>query len=255
VGEVYILDTAKVASYYGHSDELHLAFNFPPLHAPWRAEAWRVQIEQAESAFTPVGAWPTWVLSNHDTPRHRTRYGSERRARAAAVLLLSLRGTPFLYAGEELGLEDAVVEGPAIRDPGGRDGCRAPVPWTADADHGWGAAQPWLPFPPQSDSLNASSERAETGSMANLYRRLLDLRHRRECLRRGDIGLLATPPEVVGYIRRAGDDSLTVLVNFSDARQEISGFGGTVLLSTARSGDSEDWRGTLGPDEAVIIGR
>jgi glycosidase len=90
--------------------------------------------------------------------------------------------------------------------------------------------------------------------MANLYRRLLDLRHRRECLRRGDMTLVRTPPDVVGYVRRAGGDSLTVLVNFSESGQEISGIVGTVLLSSLGAGDNEDWSGTLGPDEAVIIG-
>ena len=91
------------------------------------------------------------MLSNHDNPRHRTRYGSEARARAAAVLLLTLRGTPFLYAGEELGLEDAVVPPERVVDPGGRDGCRAPIPWTAAPGHGW-PAEPWLPWPPEPDA-------------------------------------------------------------------------------------------------------
>lgn len=254
VGEVYILDTAKVASYYGQNDELHLAFNFPPLHAPWSAAAWRDQIELAESAFTPVGAWPTWVLSNHDTPRHRTRYGTESRARAAAVLLLSLRGTPFLYAGEELGLEDAMVEGPAVRDPGGRDGGRAPIPWTPDPGHGWATASPWLPWPPRPDAVNAASEQTEPGSMANLYRRMLELRRGRESLRTGDMGLIPTPSEVVGYVRSDGEDAVTVLVNFSAAEHEVSGIDGKVLLSSLDSTAGRDWSGRLGPDEAVIIG-
>src|SRR5262249_6520548 len=95
VGEVFLLDTAKVAAYYGHGEELHRAFTFPPLFAPWQAEAWRASIERVAAELDPRGAWPTWVLSNHDNPRHRTRYGNEPRTRAAAVLLLTLRGTPF----------------------------------------------------------------------------------------------------------------------------------------------------------------
>ena len=254
VGEVYILDTAKVATYYGDGDELHLAFNFPPLHAPWTAEAWRDQIAGAEAAFGPVGAWPTWVLSNHDTPRHLTRYGSEARARAAAVLLLTLRGTPFLYAGEELGLEDAVVEGTAVRDPGGRDGCRAPVPWTADGDHGWGGGEPWLPWPPHPEALNAAAEQSDPASMAHLYRRLLDLRRRQECLRAGDIRLIDTPSEVVGYVRRSGDETATVLVNFSESEQVVDGVAGRVWLASAAGGEGGAWTGRLGPGQAVIIG-
>ena len=106
-------------------------------------------LEKMEADFDEP-RWPTFVLSNHDQPRHRTRYGSEARARAAAVMALTVRGTPFLYAGEELGLEDAVVPPERVVDPDGRDGCRAPIPWTADGDdevgHGW-PVRPWLPFP------------------------------------------------------------------------------------------------------------
>src|SRR5207244_1527884 len=114
-----------------------------------------------------------WVLSNHDNPRHRTRYGgSESRARAAAVLLLTLRGTPTLYEGEELGLEDAVVPTERVVDPGGRDGCRAPIPWTASAPHGWNGAAPWLPFPPASSERSVDSTFADEASILHLYRRV-----------------------------------------------------------------------------------
>jgi len=117
VGEVAVPWTEVVARYYGYGDELHLAFNFPPIFAAWEAGAWREQVDRAARELDPRGAWPTWVLSNHDNRRHRSRYGSEARARAAAVLLLGLRGTPFLYAGEELGLEDAVVPAERALDP------------------------------------------------------------------------------------------------------------------------------------------
>ena len=144
VGEVFLMSTDAVATYYGHDDELHLAFNFPPLFAPWLADRWATCIDDARRALDPRGAWPTWVLSNHDNVRHRSRYDraaaragedpattirrSEARARAAAVLLLTLRGTPFVYQGDELGLEDADVPEDRQVDPGGRDGCRAPIP-------------------------------------------------------------------------------------------------------------------------------
>ena len=170
VGEVYLLSTEAVATYYGDGDELHLAFNFPPLYARWQEPAWAECIDATVDALDPRGAWPTWVLSNHDNPRHRTRYDraaaspgedagttarrSEPRARAAAVLLMTLRGTPFLYQGEELGLLDAVIPPERAVDPGGRDGCRAPMPWDGTADHGWptpAGPGPWLPFPPEAD--------------------------------------------------------------------------------------------------------
>ena len=156
VGEVFLLSTDAVATYYGHDDELHLAFNFPPLFAPWLADRWRGCIEDDQRALDPRGAWPTWVLSNHDNPRHRTRYDraaaragedaattarrSEARARAAAVLLLTLRGTPFVYQGDELGLRTPTSPRTAGSTPGaGR--CRAPIPWDGTADHGWPTAR------------------------------------------------------------------------------------------------------------------
>jgi alpha-glucosidase len=253
VGEVYILDTPTVVRYYGDQNELHLAFNFPPLHAPWSAEAWRSQIKSAEATFIPASAWPTWVLSNHDTPRHRTRYGSESRARAAAVMLLTLRGTPFLYAGEELGLEDAVVEAEAVRDPGGRDGCRAPLPWEPEAHHGWTAGQPWLPWPPDPDTRNVRSESRDPQSTAALYRRLLSLRRARSELRTGDFALLDTPGDVVGYIRGAGAQAVTVLVNFSAQLVSVPDRTGQVVLASDGKGEGAPWGGTLGPDQAVVI--
>ncbi|MEX2659241.1 MAG: alpha-amylase family glycosyl hydrolase, partial [Acidimicrobiales bacterium] len=175
VGEVYLLDTATVAEYYGDGDELHLAFNFPPLYTEWRADAWRRRIDEVVEHVEAVGGWPTWVLSNHDNARHRTRYGSEARARAAALLLLGLRGTPFVYAGEELGLEDASIPPEREVDPGGRDGCRAPIPWTPAPDHGWGP-DPWLPFPPDAGARSAEFQRDDPGSVLHLYQRLLAAR-------------------------------------------------------------------------------
>ena len=206
VGEVYLLDTRRVATYCGHGDELHLAFNFPPLYASWTAEAWRRELETAAGAFDPLGAWPTWVLSNHDNPRQRTRYGGgEARARAAAILLLTLRGTPFLFQGEELGLEDAVIAPAARRDPGGRDGARAPIPWDATPPHGWPGAAPWLPFAAGAATRSVEFQRADPGSILHLYRRLLALRHRLPALHAGTLRTLPAPEGVVGYERRSGN--------------------------------------------------
>ncbi len=194
VGEVYLLDTAQVVPYYGDGDELHLSFNFPPLYAPWDAEQWRLQIENTSSLLDPVGAWPTWVLSNHDNPRHRTRYGgSEARARAAAVLLLGLRGTPFLYAGEELGLLDAEIGPDDVVDPGGRDGCRAPIPWDPTGHHGWPGGS-WLPFPPEADRRSAADQWADPASILHLYQRLLTARRSSDALRWGDQRPARRPP-------------------------------------------------------------
>jgi alpha-glucosidase len=257
VGEVFLLDTAMVAEYYGDGDELHLAFNFPPLLAPWDAGVWRRQVDHVAELIEPVG-WPSWVLSNHDQPRHRTRYGSEARARAAAVILLGLRGTPFLYAGEELGLEDAVVPPERVVDPGGRDGCRAPMPWKRAAPHGWDGAEPWLPWPPEPGAHSAEAEDADPGSMLHLYRRILAARRASPALARGDQTVLDTPDGVLAWTRRHGDDQRTVLVNFTDQAVMVGDLGGgqAIELSSVTPADEArpgPFEGTLRPDEAVIL--
>ena len=224
VGEVYLLSTALVAKYYGNDDELHLAFNFPPLHAPWDADVWRKRINRVEEEITGA-SWPTWVLSNHDNPRHRTRYGgSAGRARAAAVLLLTLRGTPFLYQGEELGLEDAVIAPEDVVDPGGRDGCRAPIPW----------------------------ERAQDNAFLDLYRALLTARRGSLALQVGDFTWLDSAPGTLVYMRSSDDDRRIVCVNFTD---EVKPFllpegEWSVEVSTDR-----DFTGQLAPDQALVLRR
>ncbi len=258
VGEVYLLDTARVARYYGDGDELHLSFNFPPLHTPWRAPQWRQRIDEVTEHLDPIGAWPTWVLSNHDNPRHRTRYGgSERRARAAAVLLLGLRGTPFLYAGEELGLLDPEVPADRVVDPGGRDGCRAPIPWDATEGHGWGPTEPWLPWPPETDVRNAEAQRRDPGSIAELYRRLLSVRHGSVALRLGDQDVLETPEGVLGWRRTAGDEQKLVLVNFTGEAVAL-GDGpwsetSVLVASDDPAAAATPFDGTLDADRAVLL--
>src|SRR4051812_562761 len=252
IGEVFVLSTARVAEYYGNNDELHLAFNFPPLFTPWDASKWRHRIERAEDELTPRGAWPTWVLSNHDNPRHRTRYGgSEARARAAAVLLLTLRGSPFLYEGEELGLEDAVVPPERVVDPGGRDGCRAPVPWTVDPPHGWNGAEPWLPFPPEAGARSAEALEADQSSILHLYRALLSARRSSPALSGGELRLLdGLPDGVVGYERTRGDDRRLVLVSFLDEEVPVDLDGDWTLQI---SSDGTPFEGKLAPSQAVIL--
>jgi len=268
VGEVMLLSTEQVSRYFGNDDELHLSFNFAPLFAPWTADVWRSCIEKTESLLAPIDAWPTWVLSNHDGPRHRTRNwkgdgpASEARARAAAVMLLTLRGTPFLYMGEELGLEDAVVPPEQQVDPGGyRDGCRAPLPWDGNAGHGWAGAEPWLLFPPDADTRNAESLRADPGSILHLYRRLLELRRETPALQRGELALLEAPEGVLAYRRSLGDDSRVVLVNFTSDPISISAtgeLGGVVRnLQVELTSDSDDSsthsKRLLRADQAVIL--
>jgi alpha-glucosidase len=268
IGETYLPSVSQIAPYYGTVDrpELDLAFNFQPLRAPWDATVWRTRIDEAADMMkgVPAGAWPTWVLSNHDISRHRTRYGgSESRARAAALLLLTQRGTPFLYAGEEIGLEDAYVPPHRQVDPGGRDGCRAPLPWDATPGHGWaGGPDAWLPWPPEADSGRTVAEQAaDPTSMLHLYRNLLLARRGSEALRTGSFAWIESPPGVLAYLRESGSDCRVAAVNFVESpaafdlpegrwRIEVSSGPGLVLEGHPRPLAG---RLQLGPDEAVVL--
>ncbi|HZQ57388.1 MAG TPA: alpha-amylase family glycosyl hydrolase [Acidimicrobiales bacterium] len=251
VGEIYIMSTRAVASFYGDNDELHLNFNFPPLYAPFEAAAWRQRIDEVVDDLDPVGAWPVWVLSNHDNPRHRTRYGgSEDKARAAALVLLGVRGTPFLYQGEELGLCDAVVP-PALRvDPGGRDGCRAPLPWEAGAAHGWATDDPWLPWPPDADHVHAAAQEADAASFLHLYRAAIAARRRSPALRHGAFRWLESPPGVLAWERAADGDRAVVVVNMTQAEVRFPGSYELIVASAASQGG---WQGALGPWSAAWL--
>lgn len=253
VGEVFLLQTERVAAYYGKGDELHMSFNFPPLFAAWEAAAWRDQIETAQRVFDPIGAWPTWVLSNHDQKRHRTRYGSEARARAAAVLLLTLRGTPFVYMGEELGLEDADVPTDRVVDPGGRDGCRAPIPWTAAEGHGWGP-EPWLPWPPHASERSVERQSADAASILHLYRRLLGARRASKALQLGDLELLDSPSEVLLYRRSLAGETRCVAIHFGDdAARVVLEDRWIVDVSSDGAGEGAIFEGVLEADRAVLL--
>jgi len=254
VGEVNLGSAALLAPYYGSGDELHLVFNFSLMWAPWDPASWAQRIAEAEAALAVPGAWPVWVLSNHDTPRHRTRYGSEARARVAATVLLTLRGTPFLYAGEELGLADADVPEGARVDPGGRDGCRAPIPWDYSPGHGWAGA-PWLPWPPDPAARNAATLAVDGGSILHLYRRLLACRCRSRALSAGRWQLVDSPEGVLAYERRAGPERRRIWANFGDEGVVCAAAGSdwTVEVSTLCRGEGGAWDGRLGAAEAVVV--
>jgi alpha-glucosidase len=252
IGEVYLLGPSQAATYYGADDELHLVFNFRPVHTPWSAAAFRRRIAEVTEELGPE-AWPVWTLSNHDQPRHRTRFGTDARARAAAVLLLGLRGTPYLYAGEELGLEDAVVPPERVVDPGGRDGCRAPIPWDEAAGHGW-PADPWLPFPPDAAARSVAAQRADPGSMAWHYRRLLALRRSRPDLRAGTQRLLEVHDDMVAVERAApSGERCLVAVNLADRTVDTDLPRGVVLAGTHDLAAGRPFGGSLAPDEAVVV--
>jgi alpha-glucosidase len=190
VAEAWAPTPERLARYVT-PDELHQAFNFDLLAAPWSAPVIRETIDRCLAATATVGAPTTWVLSNHDVQRHRTRYGSGDRARAAALLILALPGSVYLYQGEELGLPevldlpDGCRQDPRwLRSGGsvlGRDGCRVPMPWSGDnPPYGFsdtGAA--WLPTPASWAPLTAQAQDADPASTLSLYRQALRLRRSR----------------------------------------------------------------------------
>jgi glycosidase len=248
VGEVYLFDPAEVARYYGHGDELHLAFNFSFLRCPWDATAFRTEIERFE-ALCPLEGWPTWVLSNHDVPRHASRYDDPElgaaRARIAAMLLLTLRGTPYLYAGEEIGMRNVAIPPEQLRDPLAhtlhpalsRDGERTPMRWDASAPScgftparvDGTTAEPWLPLGPQPPGTDVAAQRADRGSLLWLYRDLLALRRAHAALHRGSWRALDAPEGVLAYERRHGRDVARIALNFSSAPVHVPLGGGRVV--------------------------
>jgi alpha-glucosidase len=252
VGETAVPSTSMVAPYYGEGDELHLAFNFAPLHTGWDATRWRKRVDRVVELLDPMGAWPTWVLSNHDVPRQRTRYGgAEARARAAPFLTLGLRGTPFVYAGEELGLLDAEVPDDRVVDPGGRDGCRAPIPWTAAPGHGW-PDPAWLPLPPEAAERSVEAQRQDPASVLHLYRRLLAARRASPALQRGTFAWREAGPDVLAWERVADDDVRIVAVNMG-AQEALVPLEGIVEVASDGAGEGAPFAGRLPPDGAVVL--
>jgi glycosidase len=269
VGEVFILDPAIVARYYGKgNDELHLAFNFSFLRCPWEAAAFRREVEQME-AFLPEGAWPTLVLSNHDVPRHATRYDApelgEARARVAATMLLTLRGTPFLYYGEEIGMRNVPIPEERMQDPLartlhprlGRDGERTPMPWEPGPGGGFTVGDPWLPLGEDVDRRNVDAQRMDRGSLLWLYRELIALRRVTPALHRGDYRTLEAPEGVFAYERRAGRSRARVALNFTDRERSLDLGEGGVLggLRTDRTVPLPERANevALGPSEAIVL--
>ena len=247
IGEIYT-PAELLAGFLGHGrdDEFQLAFNFELLHTPWRADALRLAIERSE-ALTPATTNPTYALSNHDQRRHATRHGHDA-VRLAALVLLTLRGTITLYAGEEIGQEDApALPGPA-HDRAGRDAQRTPMQWDASPRGGFTTGEPWLPLTDPA-ARNIADQSADPGSPLTLYRRLIALRREHPALHHGaQRGILALPGEVIGWTREAPDERLMVLANLGAdtvtvTHRELD--GSRILIATELSREGTDVDGPL----------
>jgi alpha-glucosidase len=264
VGETYVLELDELMPYYGTGrDQLHLAFNFLFVHADLDATQMREIVEGVEAGLPP-DAWAVYTGSNHDAGRLATRWagGDERRARLALMIVLTLRGTPFLYYGDEIALPDVPQDAETALDPvarrtgdaaRNRDVCRTPMPWTAQAGGGFTTpeATPWLPFGDLA-AHNVAAQKQDPASTLHLVRDLIALRRAQRDLSAGAYCTLQAPEGAWAYRR---GDRFAVVVNLSDGGVRVDGVEGRVEVGTDRARDGEPVQGAiaLAPWEGVVI--
>lgn len=262
IGETHVFEADVLGSYYGTDDELNLAFNFLMLHAPFESAALRDVVAHTEAAV-PADGWPVWTGGNHDSYRFPSRWagGDPDKARCALLMLFGLRGTPFLYYGDELAMPDTDVPQDRVLDPVGimlpgiygRDPERTPMPWTAEPGAGFTApgVEPWLPFGDLA-ACTVAAQRSDPDSTLTFTRDLIALRASVADLRTGV------------YTEMVGDDtrwlwtrgtSTAVALNLGDAPTTLPDVHGVVRIGTHRARDGEQVSGSLalGPWEGVIL--
>jgi alpha-glucosidase len=238
VGETWVMDLDELASFYGRNDELQLAFNFPFMFAGLDATALAGVVERTDAAL-PDRALPIWALSNHDVVRFPTRMCDEddAKVRSALLALLTLRGTSFLYYGDELGMRQVAVSPDRVLDVNGRDGARTPMPW---GDVEW--RDPWLPL--GGKVATVASQRGDPGSVLSFCRDVIALRRAREDLASGGYTPLDSPTGVWTW-RRGGATGIALNLTDSEATVPLEG---EVLLSTKGRNDPtrlEPWEGVV----------
>ena len=281
VGELFSGGTETAA---GYTRGRHIVFDWSLMESPWTAEAFGAGIDLREAAYGP-DRWPTVALSNHDRERQATRLaasvGRDRDpdrdaiAKAAAVLILGLRGTPFLYYGEEIGMTDVdiprdeIVDPPALRAGPDfpwydRSRCRTPMQWAAGPGAGFTTGRPWLRLAADADRRNVAAQAGDPDSVLATYRRLLGYRATAGALRTGAMDRLDSgDPDVLAWTRTGDGQRLLVVVNFvgQPRRIELASLGGvsrdgsTVRVGTHRdpAAVAPDGALELRPDEAVIL--
>jgi alpha-glucosidase len=267
IGEVY-LPVERLVAYYGRDMRgAHLPFNFQLIFAAWNAGEIARIVAEYEAAM-PKGGTPNWVLGNHDQKRIATRVGAAG-ARLAVMLLLTLRGTPTIYYGDELGLEDVpispelVQDGWELNEPGlglGRDPARTPMPWDSTTNAGFTTGVPWLPLNPDCATRNVAVQATDAGSILALCRSLMTLRREQPALHAGLYGGARIEQNVFAFERRHGEETrLMVALNFGSTVQcsalPADAGAGRVLLSTAldRGQDEVSAQIELRPAEGVIL--
>jgi alpha-glucosidase len=241
LGEMHIYDWPVWARYYGEQlDELHMPLNFGLVSVPWHASTVQHLVDAVEAALPP-GAWPNYVLDNHDEPRIATRIGQEQ-ARVAAMLLLTLRGTPTLYYGNEIGMHNSEIPPQYIQDPAeknlpsmgfGRDPERTPMQWDDSPNAGFCplTVDPWLPIAPDYKQVNVAAQRQDRYSMLSLTRALLRLRRATPALALGSYtSIEGAPADCFVYTRQFGGQRRLIALNFSSNEQQVQ----LPIMSTAR---------------------
>lgn len=266
IGEIY-LPIERLVQYYGVGlGGVQLPFNFQLLLAKWNARDIARIIVEYEAAL-PEHGWPNWVLGNHDRPRIASRVGPAQ-ARLAAMLLLTLRGTPTLYYGDEIGMRDVKIPPEKVQDPFeknvpgrglGRDPQRTPMQWSAAKNAGFTAGEPWLPIAEDYTQVNVEAERDDPASMLSLYSRLIKIRRREPALEVGRFELLETESELLTYVRRDRESAFLIALNFG-AKAQVLNFSnlaseGRIALSTHLDRSGEHVRGDLqlGPEEGLLV--
>jgi alpha-glucosidase len=271
LGELY-LPLERVMDYYGAQlDECHLPLNLNLTYTPWDAGQIRKLVDEYEGLLPP-GAWPNWVLGNHDQHRVATRIGREN-ARAANLLLLTLRGTPICYYGDEIAMRDVPIPVEEMQDPQalgkpesadkvGRDPERTPMQWDASPNAGFAAegVDPWLPVSSNYRLTNVAAQEQEPASMLAFFRALAALRRASPALQAGDYAPLdAGADDVLAYLRRCEGERMAVAINFGGEARTLdlsaAGGRGALALSTAmhRAGDVDLAALTLAGAEGIVI--
>ncbi len=264
IGEAY-LPIDRLMAYYGADlTGFHLPFNFHLITTDWKPAALKSLIETYEAALPP-GGWPNWVLGNHDRSRVASRIGRAQ-ARVAAMLLLTLRGTPTIYQGEEIGMADTPIPPDLVQDPYeknvpgfgfGRDPVRTPMPWSSEPHGGFTVGRPWLPLHADADVLNVANQAGDPRSMLSLYCALLRLRRESEALSIGDVRLLAATEHVLAYERRFGGQHVVIALNLTGRATSLpAGHENTEMLLSTYLDDPGPYNGEeirLRADEGLIL--
>ncbi len=263
IGEIY-LPIKRLVAYYGLDLRgAQLPFNFALIQTAWNAAAIASIVREYTSAL-PQGAWPNWVLGNHDQSRIATRVGTAQ-ARVAALLLLTLWGTPTMYYGDELGMVDVAIPPGDVRDPAelrqpgigaGRDPERTPMAWDTSVNGGFSPATPWLPLGSNERQANVAEQERDGTSMLAFYRKLIALRRgNKTVLCSGSLEDVVVTGTVLRYARRSPERTMDVFLNLGAADQRVDGCAGTIVLSTApeRALGAVPDALTLHPNEGVIV--